>query len=248
MLEELSHPDLVKLMAVATQCAEARAEWDLLPVFDSLSGLVPFQKAAVCAISMRGGFPTLEHFVNHSFGAEWAELYTSRGYVQVDPVIRYAFEVHGPFAWHEAFRAKKGPPEFLAAAMDHGLRGGVAHCCATEAAASSRTVISFALDGADRWRRAMAIALGIGPHIHELYRRLRWVHPVGRAAGDQSLSPREVEILNWAKEGKTSWEIGCILGISERTVKFHFTRIREKLDVSSRCHAVAKAMSMGLIA
>lgn len=61
------------------------------------------------------------------------------------------------------------------------------------------------------------------------------------------LSARELEALNWAQQGKTYWEIGCILGISERTVKFHFARIRSKLDVVSTSHAIAKAMRIGLI-
>jgi DNA-binding CsgD family transcriptional regulator len=61
------------------------------------------------------------------------------------------------------------------------------------------------------------------------------------------LSAREREALNWAQQGKTYWEIGCILGISQRTVKFHFARIKSKLDVVSTPHAVAKAMRMGLI-
>src|SRR4029079_13453763 len=61
------------------------------------------------------------------------------------------------------------------------------------------------------------------------------------------ISAREREVLCWAQQGKTYWEIGCILGISERTVKFHFARIKVKLDVVSTAHAIAKAMRAGLI-
>jgi LuxR family quorum-sensing system transcriptional regulator SinR len=61
------------------------------------------------------------------------------------------------------------------------------------------------------------------------------------------LSVREREVLCWAQQGKTYWEIGCILGISQRTVKFHVARIKAKLDVVSMAHAIAQAMRMGLI-
>jgi len=62
------------------------------------------------------------------------------------------------------------------------------------------------------------------------------------------LSPRELTVLMWMKEGKTNWEIAQILGLSERTVRFHVGGIFEKLDVTSRTQAVARALGAGLIA
>ncbi|MEQ1793459.1 MAG: helix-turn-helix transcriptional regulator [Nitrospira sp.] len=62
------------------------------------------------------------------------------------------------------------------------------------------------------------------------------------------LSPRELTVLLWMKEGKTNWEIAQILGLSERTVRFHVGSIFEKLDVTSRTQAVARALGEGLIA
>ncbi len=35
------------------------------------------------------------------------------------------------------------------------------------------------------------------------------------------LSEREMEVLRWAKIGKSNWEVSVILNISECTVKFH---------------------------
>jgi DNA-binding CsgD family transcriptional regulator len=52
----------------------------------------------------------------------------------------------------------------------------------------------------------------------------------------------------WMKQGKTNWEISRILGVSERTVRFHVEGIFVKLDVSSRTQAVACAMEQGLFA
>ena len=62
------------------------------------------------------------------------------------------------------------------------------------------------------------------------------------------LSPRELTVLQWMKDGKTNWEIARILGLSERTVRFHVGGIFEKLDVTSRTQAVARALGTGLIA
>lgn len=61
------------------------------------------------------------------------------------------------------------------------------------------------------------------------------------------LTDREFAVLDWLKEGKTNGQIGAILDISERTVKFHVANIREKLKASSRSHVVALAYSHNLI-
>lgn len=62
------------------------------------------------------------------------------------------------------------------------------------------------------------------------------------------LSPREFSVLSWIKEGKTNWEIARILGLSERTVRFHARSIFEKLDVTSRTQAVVRGLEAGLLA
>lgn len=62
-----------------------------------------------------------------------------------------------------------------------------------------------------------------------------------------SLTGRESEILNFLKIGKTYSEIAYILGISERTVRFHVRNILDKLDVSSVKYAIFKATSLQII-
>ena len=63
-----------------------------------------------------------------------------------------------------------------------------------------------------------------------------------------TLSEREREIMVWVAMGKTNPEIGCILNISEFTVKNHMKSIFSKLDVTNRAQAVAKMTRMGAYA
>ena len=58
------------------------------------------------------------------------------------------------------------------------------------------------------------------------------------------LSDRERQIMTWVAMGKTNPEIGCILRISEFTVKNHMKSIFSKLDVSNRAQAVATLTRM----
>ena len=61
------------------------------------------------------------------------------------------------------------------------------------------------------------------------------------------LSPRESVCLHWAAAGKTSWETGRILEISESTVNFHLRNASRKLQVRGRRAAVAAAIRRGLL-
>ena len=60
------------------------------------------------------------------------------------------------------------------------------------------------------------------------------------------LTPSELEILRWASEGKTVWEISQIRATSQATVKFHLRNIYGKLDVSNRVQAMSEAVRQGL--
>jgi LuxR family transcriptional regulator, quorum-sensing system regulator BjaR1 len=69
-----------------------------------------------------------------------------------------------------------------------------------------------------------------------------------RVAPEISLSKREREVLQWAAEGKSEWEIGHILGLSEHTAEKFIRSARSKLHAGNRTHAVAQALRLGLIA
>ncbi|CAM4102230.1 Transcriptional activator protein LasR [Pseudomonas reidholzensis] len=61
------------------------------------------------------------------------------------------------------------------------------------------------------------------------------------------LTPRERQVLLWCAYGKTSWEIGQILGCKEVTVNFHVGNILSKFAVSTRVMAVIKAIRYGML-
>jgi DNA-binding CsgD family transcriptional regulator len=61
------------------------------------------------------------------------------------------------------------------------------------------------------------------------------------------LTSRELEVLNLAMAGKSTWEISRITNSSEATVNFHMANVRLKFNVNTRQQAVVKAISLGLI-
>lgn len=66
-------------------------------------------------------------------------------------------------------------------------------------------------------------------------------------AANPSLSPRERECLQWVCWGKSSADIGTILGLSPRTVDSYLEKSCAKLRVRTRIEAVALAVRRGLI-
>lgn len=61
------------------------------------------------------------------------------------------------------------------------------------------------------------------------------------------LSPREIEVLRWAMDGKSNWNIAQILNVSEHTVSFHLRNAFAKLKASTRTQAVLKAKTLDLL-
>lgn len=63
----------------------------------------------------------------------------------------------------------------------------------------------------------------------------------------ETLSPREIQVLEGISKGFSNRAIAHRLEISEHTVKFHIRAIFEKLGVNSRTEAVVRATQAGFI-
>ena len=64
---------------------------------------------------------------------------------------------------------------------------------------------------------------------------------------EESLTPREIEVLELLAEGLANKAIAARLGISDQTVKFHVAAISGKLGAATRTDAVRRAVRRGLI-
>lgn len=71
--------------------------------------------------------------------------------------------------------------------------------------------------------------------------------PQASANGTAAISHRELEVLGLIRQGFTNAEIGRLLGISERTARWHVSTLMEKLDAADRAQAVARGFELGLL-
>ena len=89
------------------------------------------------------------------------------------------------------------------------------------------------------------------PHLHNAFLRVlateREVTETTAQRSGRLVTPRQEEILNLIKAGKTNSEIAEVLECSPWTIKNHIQAILRKLDSNTRTHAIARAMSLGIL-
>lgn len=175
---------------------------------------------------------------------EWGRRYFSHGYILRDPAIHTVRTSSAPFLWSELepfYRNDVSGRRVMEEAGEFKLRQGF-------------TIPLTTLEGEVAGFSIAGERLELAPHDRGALMLLA-TYAFGRTIllkedGQREivrLSPREVEALQWAAEGKSEWEIGESMGISEHGVDKHMRSAREKLGTRTRAHAVAEAIRLGLI-
>jgi len=181
--------------------------------------------------------------VDGTFPSQWLSLYGERQFHLVDPIVAENFRCFSLQFWSDTYRKHPPPKDFVSLAEDFGLKSGCSFGL-QNGRGKGGSLFSFSGPRLKRHPRNAAILNQILPHFH------RVLCGLGEEASPPprpSLSARELEVLKWTGAGKSSWETGMILRISERTVNFHINNILRKLDSVNRPQAVAVALKMGLI-
>jgi DNA-binding CsgD family transcriptional regulator len=182
-----------------------------------------------------------------AYPPEWMAHYRRRRYFEIDPVLDHCRYHTTPCLWAaDPFARRVGYlTEFFSEAVDYGLSAGIG--LPIHGPSGSSAMITVATDDVTLARPNMK-SLGelqlLASFLHEASHRLA-------SSSKQELvhlTVRELDCLRWAAEGRTSWEISQQLGISERTVVFHLQNAARKLGVLGRRQAIAKAMSLQLLA
>jgi DNA-binding CsgD family transcriptional regulator len=188
-------------------------------------------------------------FILSGYPKEWYNHYCEAGYQNIDPIVDHFLKKHIPIIWDDSVFKSEAAARLWGEAGEFGLASGASfgvHGRNGEAALLSLATSRKPGPARSDIVAASGIAQLLTCYLHEAIARLvlsKEVIPVERI----DLTAREKECLLWAGDGKTSWEIAKILGVSERTITFHVQNASHKLGVSSRQHAIARALSLGLI-
>jgi len=165
-----------------------------------------------------------------------------------DPVLRHCKRHSVPIIWNQATYLDAGEIELWEEQASFGYRTGIA--MALHMPEGRHFVLGVDRDqalpaDATELQRVVADLQLFAVHAQDAAQRI--LLPQASQPERPALTPRELEALRWTMEGKTAWEVGAILGISERTAVLHVNNAMHKLGCVTKHQAVLKALRLGLI-
>jgi LuxR family quorum-sensing system transcriptional regulator SolR len=188
------------------------------------------------------------HHTFSSYPQAWVQRYVAGNYFTVDPVFTHAMGTPLPVVWREKHFLESQAMQLWEEARKFGIANGVS--VAVRDRPGFKGVFSLARDGPlEVTGKDLSALIGdvqiLACLVHAAVMRIEVPALVPQVTVD--LTDRERECLRWAGDGKTAWEIGQILGISERTAVFHLNNSVGKLGATNKTQAIVNAISLGLL-
>ncbi|QSR89413.1 autoinducer binding domain-containing protein [Methylacidiphilum caldifontis] len=252
-LSSLSKIDLLNLLEIYNSCLRIGHQKELHEILKKIQNLIPSSLIA-CGLVKIHSFNEVKKtlkIINHSFPNDLIAFYLKLKYQHVDPVVKTALRLKGTIVRRtEIFKyfQDKLRHQYLKDASDIGLLTGLSFGV-IKPTVNLATLFSFCDKEIEKDPRHETILKALMYPLHLALLHLAQPQILDRSNKQEqhTLTDRELEILKWVKEGKSNWEISCILNISEATVKFHLKNIFLKLEVQNRCQAVATAIYKNLL-
>lgn len=187
--------------------------------------------------------PRTEMYSNYP--RAWQLRYLEQNYLAIDPVLQHGARSLLPVLWSDRLFAQVG--EFREEARACGLKFGWSQSC------RDANGVTGVLTLARSRKRLMEAELRdkglqmiwLAQLTHLKMSALITARLMPEAA--VKLSEREVSVLRWVAEGKTSVEISLLLGITERTVNFHVRHCCVKLKAANKTAATIRAALLGFL-
>lgn len=222
----------------------ARDEAAFAVALEKASSVLGFEYSA---FGMRMPLPVSnpKFLMVNNYSQEWRQRYAKENYLAVDPTVSHGLQSVMPVVWSETLFG--AVPEFWEDAKGHGLKVGWAQSSIDVHGAVGMLTLARSHD-------ALTPA-----ELREQIPRMHWLAKMAtegmlRMAASQRpnevpvrLTAREVEVLRWTADGKTSQEVGQIMAISERTVNFHINNSLLKLGANNKTSGVIKAALLRLL-
>ncbi|HSV69497.1 MAG TPA: autoinducer binding domain-containing protein [Methylibium sp.] len=178
----------------------------------------------------------------------WREAMQDPNGYRLDPVMQHCKRHSVPIVWDQSTYVKSGVGELWEAQAAFGYRAGI--CLALHMPEGRHFVLGVDRDQALPTSRDEVTRLVADLQLFAVYAQdtaMRVLVPEKLRPEVPKLTPRELDCLRWTMEGKTAWEVGAILGISERTAVLHLNNGMHKLGCANKHQAVLKALRLGLL-
>jgi LuxR family quorum sensing-dependent transcriptional regulator len=193
----------------------------------------------------RTGSRGIPPFFVSTWPSRWLEVYFGEYFAVGDPTVEHARAAVLPATFSDLRRRQQaagGSIKVFEAAAAHGWPEG----------------LSIPVHGPNGYSGIVALAAEtreLSPpdraalHLMALYlhERLKELMAPAPSPDRPRLSRGEIECLQWLVAGKSDWEMGEILGISEATAHWRIEKAKKKLGVKTRAQIAALAIKHGYV-
>lgn len=166
----------------------------------------------------------------------WIDFYDRNGFVGRDFVHRASGRTQNPFLWreaHELVEYSAYDERFLDLARQHGLHDGFTIPSNVPGEFLGSCTFATA-PGRPLDEDGLILARLVAPEVFAAARRLVGLAEAMECIESALLTRRQRECLIWMMAGKSDWDTGQILGISEATVRRHVNDACKKLGALNR--------------
>jgi LuxR family quorum sensing-dependent transcriptional regulator len=174
----------------------------------------------------------------------WLETYTHEAFYAADHLINHARVACEPFEFsHTPYERNKAPDtkRFIQALKSFRVGNGL--MVPIGRPTNVPACLALAGENPDLQPAAKRAAEVIA--LYAAGRLCAFLRPGERRDSQKCLTQREREVLQWIAAGKTSWEIGVMLSVSEQAINKIISGAMVKLDAVTRTQAVVKAIRDG---
>jgi len=200
-----------------------------------------------CAYGMRMALPITRPrvFMINNYPLEWRSRYEEAGYLRTDPTVLRGRRSQAPFIWGEPLFGQA--PDFWSEAVSFGLRVGWVQSSLSSGGSSGMLTLSRSgqLLSASELCAKEAHMCWLAHMSHVGFSRI--LAPQLSPIPLTPLTGRELEVLKWLADGKTSRDAADILGVSIDTVNFHVKNATLKLGAANKTAAAVRAALLGLL-
>ncbi len=183
-----------------------------------------------------------------TYDLEWVNRYVEKGYLRVDPVIQGCYQRFHPVDWKRLDWSSKAARQLLQDAIKHGV-GNQGYSIPIRGPNGQFALFTLSHNASDEdWeqftndnRRDLILI------AHYFNQKALELEPGRKPEQAQALSPREIEAMTLLAVGYSRAQAADTLSISEHTLRVYVESARFKLGALNTTHAVAKALSRGVI-
>jgi LuxR family transcriptional regulator len=200
-----------------------------------------------CAYGLRMPLPLTQPKIAmfSNYPVAWQRRYQEKNYLAADPTVQHGMRSLLPVIWSENLFAPAR--ELWEDARSFGLDVGWAQSSRDLNGTGGMLTLARSSDPLS------------GAELQDKRLKMAWLSQMAHLGMSQllavkmipeigvQLSCREIEVLRWTGDGKTSGEISDILNISERTVNFHICNAMIKLHAPNKTAAVVRAAMLGML-